>query len=196
MSTILHGFLILVCVAFLPGILNMVPKAALAAILVFTGYKLAKISLFKEYYRKGWDQFMPFVVTLTAIVLTDLLTGVLIGIALGIFYVIRGNFRTAIMVLNDNNNYLIRLRKDVSFFSKPDLKSKLERVPKDSILVIDVTRAEFIDKDIIETINDFTRHAHLKRIKVTVNKSLYNHSRQVLENEVTLNEQVYDDSAH
>jgi MFS superfamily sulfate permease-like transporter len=196
MSTILHGFLILVCVAFMPGLLNLIPKAALASILIFTGYKLAKISLFREYYRKGWDQFMPFVVTLSAIVFTDLLTGVLIGIGLGIFYVIRSNFRTAILVVNNNNNYLIRLRKDVSFFSKPDLKSKLELVPADATLMIDVTRAEFIDKDIIETINEFIQHAHLKRIRVTVNKSLYNQSGQVLESEVKLQDQLYDDSAH
>lgn len=196
MSTILHGFLILICVAFLPGVLNGIPKAALAAILVFTGYKLAKISLIKEYYKKGWDQFIPFVVTLVAIVFTDLLKGVMIGMAFGIFYVLRSNFRTAIMVVNNNNNYLIRMRKDVSFFSKPDLKSKLELVPADAILRIDVTRAEFIDKDIIDTINEFIQHAHIKRIKVTVNKSLYNSSSQVLENEIKLQDQVSDDAAH
>ncbi|MEO6583785.1 MAG: SulP family inorganic anion transporter, partial [Ferruginibacter sp.] len=195
-STILHGILIFVCVAFLPQLLNLIPKAALAAILVFTGYKLVKLSIFKEQYKKGWDQFMPFVVTLLAIVLTDLLKGVIIGLGVGLFYVIRSNFRTAIMVINDNNNYMIRLRKDVSFFSKPDLKSKLEKIPADATLMIDVTRAEFIDKDIIETINDFIKHAHLKRIRVTVNKSIYNRSSQVLETEIKLHEQIiYNDQA-
>ena len=76
MSTIFHGILIFVCVAFLPDVLNLIPKAALAAILIFTGYKLAKISIFKDYYKNGWEQFMPFVITVLAIVMTDLLKGV------------------------------------------------------------------------------------------------------------------------
>ncbi len=181
MSAILHGTLIFLCVAFLPGILNMIPKAALAAILVFTGYKLTKISIFKDYYKKGWDQFMPFVITLTAIVFTDLLKGVLIGIAAGIFYVIRSNFRTAIFSINDNNQYLIRLRKDLSFFSKPSLKMQFEKIPENASVIIDLTKAEFIDKDIIDTINEFTLNAVQKNITVTVNKSLYNESHKLVD---------------
>lgn len=176
MSTIFHGFLILICVAFVPNLLNLIPKAALAAILVFTGYKLAKISLFKEYYKKGWDQFMPFVVTIIAIVFTDLLKGVIIGIITGLFFIIRSNFRTAIFYIQDGNNHLIRLRKDVSFFIKPILKSKLESIPANSNLIIDLSKAEFIDKDVMETINDFSKHAHLKNVHVSINKSTYNQS--------------------
>jgi MFS superfamily sulfate permease-like transporter len=103
MSAIFHGILILVCVMFVPKILNLIPKAALAAILIFTGYKLAKVQLFKEYYKKGWEQFMPFLITILAIVFTDLLKGVLIGIAIGIFYIIRSNFRSAIFVEKQEN---------------------------------------------------------------------------------------------
>ncbi|RYG27630.1 MAG: SulP family inorganic anion transporter, partial [Chitinophagaceae bacterium] len=125
MSTIIHGSLILVSVLFLPAILNMIPKAALAAVLIYTGYKLAKVSLFKEYYKKGWHQFMPFVVTLSSIVLTDLLTGVMIGLVLAVFYIIRDNFRSSIYMVQDRNNYMLRLRKDISFFSKPILKKGL-----------------------------------------------------------------------
>lgn len=167
-SAILHGVLIFVCVAFMPGLLNMIPKAALAAILVFTGYKLAKPSLFREYYRKGWDQLMPFVITLVAIVLTDLLKGVMIGIIIGLFYVVRSNFRTAIFVVNDQNRYLLRLRKDISFFVKPKLKELLEGIPENSVLVIDMSRVEFIDRDIQDTIEEYRQHAHLKNIRVNV----------------------------
>lgn len=180
MSTILHGALLLVCVALFPKLLNMIPKAALAAILVFTGYKLAKVGLFKQFYNKGWEQFMPFVVTVLAIVFTDLLKGVVIGIAFGIFFVIRSNFRTAIFSTHTGNSYLVRLRKDISFFSKAKLKSSLEAIPENSELIIDLSRAEFIDLDIIDTINEFSAHAHLKNISVTVNKSTYNKSHQLL----------------
>ncbi|MBS1743154.1 MAG: SulP family inorganic anion transporter [Bacteroidetes bacterium] len=192
MSAIMHGILILVCVAFIPGMLNIIPKAALAAILIYTGYKLAKPSLAKLYFKKGWEQFMPFMVTLLAIVFTDLLKGVLIGIAVGVFYIIRSNFRTAIFVVNDENRYLIRLRKDVSFFSKPVLKRKLELIPPDSVLIIDLTKAEFVDRDIIDTINDYLLHAHLKNIEVTVKKSLFNDSHQLVTKDLVL----ADDSAH
>jgi MFS superfamily sulfate permease-like transporter len=192
MSTITHGVLILLCVFFVPNLLNMIPLAALAAILVFTGYKLAKITLFVDYYKRGWDQFIPFIVTIIAIVGIDLLKGVLIGIATGIFYIIRGNFRTAIFTVKDKDYYLIRLRKDISFFSKPKLKKELESIPKDSKLMIDLTKAEFIDKDIIETINEFTAHASLKNIDVTLNKSMYNESHQLVE----AKHFNVDDSAH
>ncbi len=179
-SAIIHGLLILICVYFAPTILNMIPKAALAAILVFTGYKLTKISLFKEYYQKGWEQFMPFVITIVAIVLTDLLKGVVIGISLGFFYTIRSNFRTAVFWIHENNNYLIRLRKDVSFFIKPILKEKLELIPENANLVIDLVHAEHMDRDVIDTINEFLSHAHLKNIHCSIKKNSFNELHKLI----------------
>ncbi len=173
MSTIYHGILLLVSVAFVPAILNMIPKTALAAILIFTGYKLAKPALFIAFYKKGWDQFLPFVITIVAILSTDLLKGVIIGIGVGLFFVIRSNFRSSVVVVNDNNRYLIRLRKDVSFLNKPIIKKKLEEVPENSHVLIDAGRADFIDKDIIEVIEDFIIHAPLSNITVEVKRSLY-----------------------
>jgi MFS superfamily sulfate permease-like transporter len=194
LSTILHGSLILVCVAFVPQWLNLIPKAALAAILVFTGYKLAKPSLIRAYYQKGWEQFMPFIVTLVAIVMTDLLKGVLIGIVVGIFYIIRSNFRTAVFMVHHDDQYLIRLRKDVSFFVKPKLKEKLERIPPDTRLVIDLSRAEFVDQDVLETVQEFEKHAHLKNIEVTVKPSTSNEYRQA--NPKAAGQLADDDQAH
>ncbi len=193
MSTIFHGILIFVCVAFLPELLNLIPKAALAAILIFTGYKLAKISIFKDYYKRGWEQFMPFIITITAIVFTDLLKGVLIGIAAGIFYIIRSNFRSAIFVTETDNKHLIRLRKDISFFSKPKLKSIFENIPENAFVIIDLTKAEYIDKDIIDTINEFNINAITKNITVSIKKSLYNESHKLIEKD---NEMMMDDRAH
>lgn len=194
LSTIIHGLMILLFVFFAPQILNEIPLAALAAILVFTGYKLAKVSLFKEYYKRGWEQFMPFIITVVAIVFTDLLIGVLIGIAVGIFYVIRSNFRTSIYATNEGNNYLIRMRKDVSFFSKSILKKKLEEIPENSELIIDMSKAEFIDKDVLDTVNEFLAHAQTKSIKVTLHQSMYNRSDKVKDK----SEEVFnrDDNAH
>jgi MFS superfamily sulfate permease-like transporter len=173
MSAILHGLLMLVCVLFIPALLNKIPLSALAAILIFTGYKLAKIPMLREFYKKGWDQFVPFMVTILAILFTDLLVGIVVGIIVGLFYMVRSNFRSSVFMVNDQNNYLFRLRKDVSFLNKPIIKRKLESVPADAFVIIDATRADFIDKDVIDVINEFMTHAHLKNIRVEVKKSLH-----------------------
>jgi MFS superfamily sulfate permease-like transporter len=113
------------------------------------------------------------VITIVAILATDLLKGVIIGIGVGLFFVIRSNFRSAVIVVNDEHRYLIRLRKDVSFLNKPIVKQKLEMVPENSFVLIDAGRADFIDKDVIEVIEDFVLHAHLKNITVELKKSFY-----------------------
>jgi MFS superfamily sulfate permease-like transporter len=185
-STITHGSLLLVSVLFIPTVLNLIPLSALAAILIFTGYKLAKVSLFKEFYSKGWDQFIPFVVTIIAILLSDLLVGIVVGIIVGLFFMVRSNFKSSVFVVNDHNRYLVRLRKDVSFLNKPIVKQKLEEVPANSYIVIDATRADFIDKDIIEEINNFLKHAHLKNIKVEIKKSMYKSMHTLLDDQYKL----------
>lgn len=173
MSTIMHGLMLLLSVALIPMVMNQIPLAALAAILIYTGFKLAKPSLFKMYYKKGWDQFAPFVITIIAILLTDLLKGVFIGIGIGLLFVLRSNFRSAVFVVHDASNYLFRLRKDVSFLNKPIIKNKLEEVPENSYVLIDASRADFIDRDVIEVIEDFIIHAPLKNIKVELKKSQF-----------------------
>ncbi len=173
LSAIFHGMLMFACVFFFPVILNKIPLAALAAILIFTGYKLVKLPLFKEFFQKGWDQFMPFVITIASILMTDLLKGIIIGIVVGLFYLVRSNFRSAVFIVHDDNKFLFRLRKDVSFLNKPIIKKKLEDIPEGANVMIDTTRADFIDKDVIEEINNFMLHAHLKNIRVDLKRSLY-----------------------
>ena len=173
-STIFHAMLLLVSVIAIPNLLNMIPLAALAAILIFTGYKLSKYSLFTEFYKKGANQFIPFLITIIAILLTDLLIGILIGIGIALMFMVWSNFRSSVMVVNDQNNYLFRFRKDVSFLNKPIIKRKLEEVPADSFIVIDTSRADFIDRDIIDVINEFKQHASLKNISVEIKKNEIN----------------------
>lgn len=173
MSAVLHGLMLLLSVALIPKILNLIPLAALAGILIYTGFKLAKPSIFKDFYKKGVDQFMPFIITILAILFTDLLIGILIGCAAGLFFVMHSNFKSAVLVVNDDNRYLFRLRKDVSFLNKPIVKRKLEEVPEDSSVLIDASRADFIDRDVVDVVEDFMKHAHLKNIKVELKRSLY-----------------------
>ena len=171
MSAILQGVLLLVSVALIPRLLNHIPLPSIAAVLIYIGYKLARVSIFRDYYKKGWDQFMPFIVTVLAILLTDILIGILIGCAVGLFFLLRSNFRSAVFVVTDKKNYLLRLRKDVSFLNKPIIKRNLEKISKDSSVLIDVSRADFIDRDVVEVIEDFMKHAHLKNIKVDLKRS-------------------------
>jgi MFS superfamily sulfate permease-like transporter len=113
------------------------------------------------------------VITIGAILMTDLLIGVLIGIGVGIFFVIRSNFKTSVFIVHDENKYLFRLRKDVSFLNKPIIKNKLETIGEDAYVLIDCSRADFIDKDIVEVIEDFTLHAPLKNIRVELKTSRF-----------------------
>ncbi len=173
MSTIIHGCLLLLSVAFIPALLNKIPLSALAGILIYTGYKLAKPSIFKSLFKKGLDQFLPFVITIVAILLTDLLIGILIGCCAGLFFVMRSNFQSAVFVVNDDNKYLFRLRKDVSFLNKPIIKRKLEKVPENAYVMVDCSRADFIDKDVMGVVEDFMKHAPLKNIKVELKQSSF-----------------------
>lgn len=180
LAAIVHGILLLLSVAFVPALLKLIPLSALAAILIYTGYKLAKPSVFKTFYSKGPDQFIPFIITVISIIFTDLLIGILIGIVVALFFVIRSNFKTALFIVNDENKFLFRLRKDVSFLNKPILKAKLEKIPARAYVLIDISRADFIDKDVIEVINDFMKHAHLKKIKVEIKKSQIKKDHQLI----------------
>jgi len=154
-----HGVLLLVSVTFIAKFLNLVPLACLAAILLLTGYKLAKPSLFIETYRKGMDQFLPFVITIGAILVTDLLKGIAIGMVVGLYFVIKANFHAAMSLTRDGKNYLLRLQKDVSFLNKALLRSYFDSVEEGGYLIIDAGRAQFVDQDILETIQDFVAAA-------------------------------------
>lgn len=170
-SAVLHGFYLLLSVVLLARYLNHIPMASLAAILVYTGYKLAKPSLFKEMYAKGLQQFIPFLVTIIAILVTDLLVGVLIGICIGLYYILRSNFRSAVRITRDGNHVLVKLRDQVSFLNKASLKKSLEDITDDSFVIIDASTVKWMDPDVKEVIADFQVHAPLKGIKTEVRYS-------------------------
>ena len=155
-------------VILLPGVLRLTPLASLATILIMVGYKLTKPALYRAAFRQGWDQFIPFVVTTVAVVFLDLLTGVLVGLAFGVFFVIRTNHHDAITVVNRDANYLFRFTKDASFVNKNEFRRKLRQLPEGSKLLVDGTRALFIDHDILEILDDFRQMARHKNIEIEV----------------------------
>ncbi|GAA4450470.1 SulP family inorganic anion transporter [Nibrella saemangeumensis] len=159
LSAILHGVFMLVSVLMLSQLLNLIPLASLAAILLLTGYKLTKVAVFKEMYRKGLRQFIPFLVTIVAIVFTDLLIGILIGFAVSIFYLLRSNYRNPFKLntatLHIGEVIKIDLSDEVSFLNKASVKDTLWSIPPGSKVVINATRSSFIDGDVLEVIDDF-----------------------------------------
>jgi len=170
MAGFIHGLLLLLSVIFLAKYLNLIPLACLASILLLTGYKLAKPKLFMEMHRKGINQLAPFVITVGAILLSDLLKGMAIGMVGGLFFVLKANYHAAITLTQDGNHYLLRLHKDVSFLNKALLRSHLARVEKNSHLLIDGSKAQFIDQDILETLQDFLNAAKDSHISVELKK--------------------------
>jgi carbonic anhydrase len=159
LSTILHGLFLLVSILLLSPIINLIPLASLASILLITGYKLTKISLFKDMFKKGLNQFVPFVATIIAIVFTDLLVGVLIGLAISIFYLLKSNFKNPFVLqketLHIGETMRIELSNQVSFLNKASIKDTLWSVPNNAKVIIDATYSDFIDNDVLEIIDDF-----------------------------------------
>jgi MFS superfamily sulfate permease-like transporter len=164
MSAFIHGILLLLSTLLIPGFLNLTPLACLAAILIVVGYKLTKPALYKQMHALGLDQFLPFLVTVVAIVFTDLLTGVLVGMTIGLFFVIRANHHEAITVVCQDNFYMMRFNKDASFVNKNEFRSKLRRIPDNSHVILDGTKALYIDRDIFEAAEDFQKLAPYKNI--------------------------------
>jgi MFS superfamily sulfate permease-like transporter len=165
-SAFAHGLLLAACVLLIPALLNRIPLASLAAVLLMVGYKLTKPALYREMWAAGLDQFAPFMITVLAIVFTDLLTGVLIGIVFGIVFVIRTNHHSAFTLVHRDTLFLLRFNKDASFVNKTEFKNKLMLVPEHSSLIIDGSKAIFIDSDIYDVMNDFAQAAQHKQIAI------------------------------
>lgn len=169
-SAILHGFFLLISAVAIPALLNMIPLATLAAILFVVGYKLAKPALFKQMYSQGWEQFAPFVVTVVAILLTDLLKGIGIGMVVAIFYILRSNFKNPYYLLKGNlkegDEHVIKLSEEVSFLNKGSILQMLNHIPANSKVVIDGTNSKCIHYDVIEIIDNFKIHAKTLGIEV------------------------------
>lgn len=169
-SAFFHGILLLISAMAIPKILNMIPLASLAAILLMVGYKLAKPSLFQEMFRLGRSQFVPFMVTIVGIVFTDLLVGIAMGMVVAIFHILWNNFKTPYHF--DPREYtigepiLIQLSEDVSFLNKASIQRTLNEIPDDARVIIDATKTKTVHPDILEIIENFEANAQTRDIQV------------------------------
>jgi MFS superfamily sulfate permease-like transporter len=158
-ATIAHGVFLLIAVLAIPTILNKIPLACLAAVLLMIGYKLASPTVFKKMWNDGRYQFVPFIATVIAVVFTDLLKGVGIGLVVSVFYILRANLQLAYFFKKQDHHegetITMKLAQEVSFLNKAAIKKTMGDLPRGSHLVIDASDTFYIDHDVVELIKDF-----------------------------------------
>ncbi|WED42237.1 bifunctional SulP family inorganic anion transporter/carbonic anhydrase [Legionella cardiaca] len=172
-SAILHGLFILLAVLMLSKWLNKIPLSSLAVILIFTGYKLTKPSIYKDIYAQGTDRFIPFIATVISIVAFNLLAGILIGLTISLFYILKSNSKARLDIIKEIyptgiTNRLV-LPQQITFLNKASLVAELDSIPKNSQLIIDARYSNYIDKEIIELLKEFKEEqAPLKQISLNL----------------------------
>ncbi len=170
LSAFTHGLFLLLAVLLIPFVLNKIPYASLAAILLSTGYNLTKPKLFRNMWSLGWKQFLPFVFTILVILCTDLLIGVSIGLLISVYFIIQNNFKTEYKITKtkhlDIETHYIKLNSNVTFLNKVQLRKSLDEVPEYSVLTIDGSNCNFIDYDILEIISEYHSKAHERHIEL------------------------------
>ena len=170
MSAIIHGVLLLVSVLTIPLILNKIPLATLAAVLLLVGYKLANPATIKHFWEKGKYQFIPFIATFGAVVFTDLLKGVALGMIISIIFVLKGNMKRAYHFkkeeYHDGDIIHIDLAQEVSFLNKAAIKETIASIPKNSSVVINASDTVYIAHDVLDLIKEFksirAKEEHIK----------------------------------
>jgi MFS superfamily sulfate permease-like transporter len=159
LSSIIHGFLLLISVVTIPFLLNKIPLATLAAVLLLVGYKLAKPVTFIHFWHKGKYQFIPFIATLLAVVFTDLLKGVALGMIISVIFILKGNLKRAYSFRKeeyvDGDVIHIDLAQEVSFLNKAAIKQTLNSIPPNSKVIIDAKDTIYIAHDILDLIHEF-----------------------------------------
>jgi MFS superfamily sulfate permease-like transporter len=173
-SAISHGLFMAGFVLLTPQLLNHIPLAGLASILLYIGYKLSTVGLYKGMYRLGWPQFLPFLTTVLAIVFTDLLTGIAIGLVVAVFFILRNNYNNAFVLTKEQASdghkglFKLSLSQEVSYLNKGAIAKFLQEVPLRSHVIIDGTAATYIDHDVLEVIHDFKINAASRDIELTL----------------------------
>jgi SulP family sulfate permease len=169
-SSFLHGSLLLVAVVAIPALLNHIPLAVLAAILLHTGFKLAHPKQFVDAWRVGPKYLVPFVVTVAAILATDLLVGICVGLAVGTFFVLRDDYGHAysydVEESADHRRVRLTLAEQVTFLNKARINQALHALPQGSTVTVDATRSKHIDHDVVELLHEFEENARARGISL------------------------------
>lgn len=172
LAAITHGVFLVAAVLLVPSVLNMIPLATLAAVLLTVGYKLATPALFAQMYRQGWEQFAPFLVTVVGILATDLLVGIGLGMAVAVFLLLLTNYRNPYSLATRNHRpgevFRLELSEDVSFLNRAAIRRTLDAIPPGTRVEIDATRSVHIDHDVFEILEDYRQKAAMHDIALTI----------------------------
>jgi len=170
LSAFFHGVWILIAISIAVPLINMIPYCVLAVILLRTGYNLVKPQMIKSIYKQGREQFFPFIITVIAILFTDLLIGVLIGIVHAIYYSVKHTYLAGFTLTQKkeghHDHFTITLAMNVSFLSKKRFIEMLDKIPEYSVVVIDGTKSNYIDRDVLEIFQEFKSKAKQKHIQL------------------------------
>ncbi|KOC87349.1 SulP family inorganic anion transporter [Winslowiella iniecta] len=167
LSILLHGVLLVVCGLYFGQLLNAIPLASLAAVLLYTGYKLATPRLFIEQFRMGAQQFVPFIVTIVGIIVFGMLAGIGLGIATQILYSVYKSHRNALQLTRYDDHYVLRFQQNLTFMHNPRLQNLLAEIPENSVVIVDHDNAEYIDPDVKAVLKDFSENADDRGIKLS-----------------------------
>ena len=169
LATILHGLWMLLCALLLMQTIALIPVTSLAALLVFIGIRMNSPQLYRQLFRLGKSQFLPFVVTVLTCAFVDFITGIGLGMATSIFFIMKSNIDSPVMVTTENGRYVISIMKDISFLNRPLLRGILDSIPDNSEVVFNNARPTplAIDRDIISLLEDFLSRCRNKHIKVS-----------------------------
>ena len=168
-STIIHGIMLIISVVLLADFLNLTPLASLAAVLFIVGFKLANPATIKQMYNKGWESFVPFVVT-TILVVYNLLVGVGVGLAIAFFYILYRNYQTPYDKATTHENgkevHHIQLSQVASFLNKAAILRSLNELPDNCIVIIDGSQNAQMHQDVVDILEDFCLNASVRNIEV------------------------------
>lgn len=185
-SAIVHGAMILISILLFPALLNMIPLAALAVILLMVGWKLTKPAIYLEMFRNSWGQFIPFLVTVISILLTDLLIGIGIGFGVAVFFILRNNYKIPFTYNYEEKDGKVHVRMTlseiVSFLNKGQILSTLQTIPEGTVVEIDARKARVVDQDVVEVLKDFIENAKHRDIEIVFEQDEFEFNWEPQEN--------------
>ena len=169
-ASFVHGIFLIACVVAIPQILELIPLASLAAILFVVGYKLAHPSKFKEMFNNGWSQFLPFIITIIAILRTDLLIGIGIGLIASLFFILHSSYFKSLWIsdemIDGQKVYRLTLAERVFFINKGNIQTVTQEIKPGSKVIIDASNTVHMDQDVLDVFNDFETHAKFNNIEI------------------------------
>lgn len=168
-SAIVHGALLLIAVLTIPALLNLIPLAVLAVVLIHTGFKLAHPKQLKYFYNQGFRQWIPFIVTIVAIVLEDLLVGIAIGLAVSLLFILYTHLNLRCFDEEQRNNAtVLRLNKHLTFLHKASLTAALQHFKPGSKVIIDGEKNHSMDADVLDVIREFKNSEEERKLDITI----------------------------